>query len=123
HRLRVPHRPCFRPVGARSVAAPVGCSAGGSRVRVSVVGAGVMGLAAARAVAQRGHDVTVYEQFDLKHTRGSSHGASRIFRLSYPDQYWVRLARRAFELWRELEHESGTQLLVLDGLRDIQLDP
>jgi len=82
-----------------------------------------MGLAAARAIAQRGHDVTVYEQFDLKHTRGSSHGTSRIFRLSYPDEDWVRLARRAYELWRDLERESGTQLLVLHGLLDAQLEP
>jgi sarcosine oxidase len=91
-------------------------------MNVSVVGAGVMGLAAARAIAQRGHDVTVYEQFELKHTRGSSHGTSRIFRLSYPEEYWVRLARRAYELWRGLERESGTELLVLYGLLDAQLE-
>ena len=64
-----------------------------------------MGLAAARAIAQRGHDVTVYEQFELGHTRGSSHGSSRIFRLSYTDEHWIRLAQRAYELWRELERE------------------
>jgi sarcosine oxidase len=104
------------------MAAAVGRGAGGG-VNVSVVGAGVMGLAAARAIAQRGHDVTVYEQFELNHTRGSSHGTSRIFRLSYPDEYWVRLARRAYELWRDLERESGMDLLVLYGLLDAQLEP
>jgi sarcosine oxidase len=92
-------------------------------VNVAVVGAGVMGLAAARAIAQRGHDVTVYEQFELKHTRGSSHGASRIFRLSYTDEYWIRLAQRAYELWRELERESGRTLLHLHGLVDVEVDP
>jgi sarcosine oxidase len=92
-------------------------------VKVSVVGAGVMGLAAARAIAQRGHDVTVYEQFELKHTRGSSHGASRIFRLSYAEEYWIRLAQRAYELWRELERESGRELLSLYGLLDVDPDP
>jgi sarcosine oxidase len=92
-------------------------------VKVSVVGAGVMGLAAARAVARRGHDVTVYEQFEVEHTRGSSHGSSRIFRLSYPEEEWVALAQRAFELWRELENESGVQLLELHGLVDVDSDP
>jgi sarcosine oxidase len=91
-------------------------------VNVSVVGAGVMGLATARALAQRGHDVTVYEQFELKHAHGSSHGSSRIFRLSYADEHWIRLAQRAYELWRELERESGRELLVLHGLLDVEED-
>ncbi len=92
-------------------------------MRVAVVGAGVMGLATARVLVQRGHDVTVYEQFELKHARGSSHGTSRIFRLSYDDEHWIRLAQRAYELWRELEHESGRTLLELDGLVDVQRVP
>jgi sarcosine oxidase len=91
-------------------------------MNVAVVGAGVMGLATARALAQSGHHVTVYEQFDLKHTRGSSHGSSRIFRLSYTDEYWIRLAQRAYELWHELERESGRQLLVPYGLLDVEPD-
>ena len=92
-------------------------------MNVSVVGAGVMGLATARVLAQRGHDVTVYEQFELGHNRGSSHGTSRIFRLSYAEDHWIRLAQRAYELWRELERESGRTLLELYGLVDVQRDP
>jgi sarcosine oxidase len=81
-----------------------------------------MGLAAARAISQRGHDVTVYEQFDLKHTHGSSHGTSRIFRLSYTEPHWIQLAQRAYRLWRELERESGRELLVLYGLLNVDPD-
>jgi sarcosine oxidase len=92
-------------------------------MNVGVVGAGVMGLATARELARRGEDVTVYEQFELGHTRGSSHGTSRIFRLSYPEVEWIELAQRAYELWRELERETGTTLLVLDGLIDAEADP
>jgi sarcosine oxidase len=86
---------------------------------VAVVGAGVNGLATAWALRRRGVDVVVYEQFELGHTRGSSHGGSRIFRLAYPDAKWVRLALEALDGWRELERESGEELLMLDGLLEL----
>jgi sarcosine oxidase len=81
-----------------------------------------MGLATARSLARRGWKVTVYEQFELGHKRGSSHGRSRIFRLAYPDPTWVRMAQEALVGWRELEEEGGTALLELNGLLEIVLD-
>jgi sarcosine oxidase len=93
------------------------------RAEVVVVGAGVNGLATAWALAREGRDVIVLEQFPLGHTRGSSHGASRIFRLSYPEVHWVRLAQEALEGWRELEAESGARLLELNGLIELVSDP
>ena len=86
---------------------------------VVVVGAGVMGLATARVLAQSGRDVLVLEQFELGHARGSSHGDARIVRLSYPEARWIRLAQESFPLWRELEAESGRELLELHGTVDI----
>jgi sarcosine oxidase len=86
---------------------------------VIVVGAGVMGLATARSLARSGRDVLVLEQFELGHARGSSHGGSRIVRLSYPAVEWVRLAQEAYPLWRELEAECGEELLELRGTLDL----
>jgi sarcosine oxidase len=86
---------------------------------VAVVGAGLNGLATAWALDRRGVDVVVYEQFDLGHVRGSSHGRTRIFRLAYPEEQWVRYAQEALEGWRELERESGEKLLALDGLLEL----
>ena len=60
--------------------------------RVAVVGAGVMGCATAWALAERGADVTLYEQFEPGTARGSSHGRTRIFRLAYPEPHWVSMA-------------------------------
>jgi len=86
---------------------------------VVVVGAGVMGLATARALAGAGHRVTVLEQFHVGHDRGSSHGSSRIVRLSYPEARWVRLGQEAYPLWRQLEAECGRTLLEQRGAIDL----
>ncbi len=86
---------------------------------VAVIGAGVNGLAAAWALRRAGVDAVVYEQFELGNTRGSSHGRTRIFRLAYPDVEWVLLAQEALVGWRELEAESGEELLLLNGMLEL----
>jgi sarcosine oxidase len=89
---------------------------------VVVVGAGVMGLASAWALRRAGRDVSVLEQFEVGHPFGSSHGVSRIFRFAYDETEWVELAQEALPLWRELEAESGTEVLLLPGLLDARTD-
>jgi sarcosine oxidase len=88
-------------------------------VKVAVIGAGVMGLAAARALWRRGHQPVVYEQFRIGNEHGSSHGRSRIFRLAYAEEEYVRLAQESLGLWRQLEAETGETLLELNGLIEI----
>ena len=85
------------------------------RVDHIVVGGGVMGCAAARALAKSGAKVVLLEQFRLGHKRGSSHGRTRIFRLSYRDDTYVRMAQEALELWHDLEREAGTELVHTTG--------
>ena len=82
---------------------------------VVVVGAGIMGVATARALAQAGRRVVLLEQFELGHARGSSHGGSRIFRLTYPEQHYVRLAQGAHQAWSELEAECRRAADRADG--------
>ena len=85
---------------------------------VVVVGGGINGLAALRATARAGLDALLLEQFELGNTRGSSHGGSRIFRLSYPDVRFARLSVEALELWRQLEVERNERLIVHSGSLD-----
>jgi sarcosine oxidase len=84
-------------------------------VEVAVVGAGLLGSAATWALATRGVRPVLLEQFGLGHARGSSHGATRIFRLSYPDPGYVRMAVAALPAWARLQAAAGEELLVTTG--------
>lgn len=83
---------------------------------VIVVGLGAMGSATAWHLARRGRRVLGLEQFSAGHARGSSYGESRIIREIYFEHpNYVPLVRRAYELWEELERESGSRLLTITG--------
>ena len=86
---------------------------------IVVVGAGITGVATARALADSLRSVVLLEQFELGHARGSSHGTSRIHRLNYGDQRFVRLAQAAGDAWRALEQERGEHLLERVGVLDL----
>jgi len=92
-------------------------------MKAAVVGAGVMGCAAAWALRKGGAEVTVHEQFELDNARGSSHGRTRIFRVAYPEPSWIRLAQEAHAGWRDVERETGEDLLELCGLVELASDP
>jgi sarcosine oxidase len=94
---------------------------------VAIVGAGVLGLAAGRALAGRGRDAVIVEQAEIGHHWSGSKGGSRILRAGYQEPSYVTAALQARELWRELESASGRQILhprphltFGTGMRDIQ---
>lgn len=83
---------------------------------VIVIGLGGMGSAAAYQLAKRGQRVLGLEQYSPAHNRGSSHGQSRIIRQAYfEDPAYVPLLLRAYELWEQLERETGQDLLTITG--------
>jgi sarcosine oxidase len=82
---------------------------------VVVIGLGGIGSAAAYWLARRGASVIGLEQFEFGHVRGESHDHGRIFRLSYHDPRYVQLAKTALTSWREVEAESGEQLILTTG--------
>ncbi|XP_062478463.1 peroxisomal sarcosine oxidase isoform X2 [Pezoporus occidentalis] len=81
-----------------------------------VIGAGIQGSFTAYHLAQRHRDTLLLEQFILPHSRGSSHGQSRITRSAYPRVPYARMMPDSFRLWKQLEDEAGTSLYRRTGL-------
>jgi len=81
---------------------------------VSVIGGGIIGSWTALHLAEAGVRTTLIEQFPLPHTRGSSHGLSRAFRLLGE----LELARLDYSLtrWQALEKAAGETMFVKTGL-------
>ena len=86
----------------------------GDGIDIGVVGAGIIGLSAARALTRRGAAVTVYERGVPGN--GQSGGDSRIFRHTHDDPRLIALARRSLERWREWERDCGQELVSRDGV-------
>jgi glycine/D-amino acid oxidase-like deaminating enzyme len=84
---------------------------------VVIVGAGTFGASLAWWLARQGRDVTLVDQFEPGDARASSGGESRLIRCSHgPYSVYTETARRARTLWRELEAESGEELMVECGV-------
>jgi sarcosine oxidase len=87
---------------------------------VIVLGAGGVGSAAAYHAARRGARVVGVEQFGEAHDRGSSHGETRVIRQAYFEHAdYVPLLLRAYELWRDLEQITDSDLLHQVGLLQV----
>jgi len=87
---------------------------------IAIVGLGGIGSAIAAQSARRGASVIGLEQFGPAHDRGSSHGRSRMIRQAYfEDAAYVPLVLRSYELWRELEKQSGENLLRITGVLSV----
>lgn len=87
-----------------------------SRFDVIVVGLGAVGSATLYHAARAGMRVLGIDQFEVPNERGSSHGETRLIRICYSEgARYVPLIERAAELWKELEGESGAEILTTTG--------
>ncbi|KAI1893394.1 hypothetical protein AGOR_G00123280 [Albula goreensis] len=94
-----------------------------------VIGAGVQGSFTAYHLAKHGKRALLLEQFVLPHSRGSSHGQTRIIRKAYEQDFYTQMMEECYHLWSQLEKEAGVKLYRQTGLllmgpekgRDFQL--
>jgi glycine/D-amino acid oxidase-like deaminating enzyme len=82
-----------------------------------VVGAGIFGSSLASHLARDGWDVALVDKYPPGHELGASGDASRLIRAAHgPDTWYARSSRRARELWRELEEDTGTRVFEEVGV-------
>ncbi|SDX12649.1 sarcosine oxidase [Pseudomonas syringae] len=87
------------------------------RCKVAVLGLGAMGAATVYQLARAGIDVIGIDRHDPPHTYGSSHGDTRITRLSVGEgPQYLPLVRRSHDIWRELEALTGESLFEQCGV-------
>jgi len=83
---------------------------------VVVVGLGGFGSAALWRLALRGVDVAGVERHGIGHHLGSSHGATRLFRIACQEHPGLAaVALKSLELWNELGDQTGEQLVSQTG--------
>lgn len=82
-----------------------------------VIGLGAMGAATVYQLAKAGVKVAGIDRHHPPHTFGSSHGDTRITRLSVGEgAQYVPIVRNSHRIWRELEALSGESLFEQSGL-------
>ncbi|WLH88693.1 N-methyl-L-tryptophan oxidase [Pseudomonas sp. FP453] len=87
------------------------------RYEALVIGLGAMGAATVYQLAKAGAKVAGIDRHHPPHTLGSSHGDTRITRLSVGEgAQYVPIVRRSHRIWRELETLSGEALFEQSGL-------
>ncbi|MBX9932596.1 MAG: N-methyl-L-tryptophan oxidase [Methylobacterium sp.] len=87
------------------------------RADVVVVGLGAMGSAVLYQLARSGASVIGLDRFAPPHTNGSSHGESRITRQAVGEGgAYIPFVLASHRIWRELEAETGEDLLNACGV-------
>ena len=87
-----------------------------STCEVAVVGLGAAGAATLYQLARRGVRAVGIDRFSPPHIYGSTHGDTRITREAIGEgEAYTPLVQRSHAIWRELEAETGQDLLTQCG--------
>lgn len=95
-------------------------------MKVSIVGAGIMGLGTAWALERLGHQVTIFEQGSVPNPQGSSVDQHRLIRYPYgAAEGYMKMVGDSYAIWDQvwadlgetLYHRTGTLCLAQAGAK------
>lgn len=93
---------------------------------IIIIGAGIFGVTAALELAERGHDIKLFDPGPLPHPDASSTDISKAIRMDYgADEFYMDLMETAFEGWdawnakwpQPLYHQDGVLFLSRTALQ------
>lgn len=87
-----------------------------TKSHIVVVGAGAFGGWTALNLLRSGARVTLLDARGAGNDLASSGGDTRVIRHAYEQPIYVDLAARALQLWKQYDHEWGTQLFRPKGV-------
>ncbi len=84
---------------------------------VVIVGAGIMGTAAAYYLSKAHKKILLFDQFELENDKNASQDYSRVFRYVYAkDAFYTKLTIESLKLWKEIEKTAKTKLYFPCGV-------
>jgi len=89
---------------------------------ICILGGGIMGLATAYSITNASDSkVLILDRYGIGNGYCSSNDVNRVFRYSYGnDELYTTMAVESLKLWKNLERESGQELLLPTGLLMLQ---
>ena len=85
-----------------------------------IIGLGAMGSATAWQLSQTGASILAFDQYEAGHSKGSSHGRTRVIRRVYSEgDLYMPLLSRAYVLWKNMARDAGRDFLIRTGGLDI----
>lgn len=93
-------------------------------MRVLIVGAGVIGLSSAWALARAGHEPVVFEQGPIPNPVSASFDQHRMIRFHYGDQAgYTRMVGQAYAAWETLWADLGARHAAETGVLAVSTAP
>lgn len=81
-----------------------------------VIGLGCSGASTLKKLSEDDNDILGIDSYGIPNDKGSSHGNSRIYRLSYYEgEKYLPLLKESYEMWKDLENKVDYDLLVNNG--------